>query len=136
MVVGPDQRVYVGGDIGSPANSVSYWSGFAWVTLADTVAGNIEALAWGRDGRLYLGGGAAFEQAYVYQGTQWQVLGGGLDSEVSAILVRDDGQLLFGGTFSYVATSPIGAGLIYVPNLALWNGFSWQNALGALGRRC
>jgi hypothetical protein len=116
------------------AAGIAKWNGATWQPLAQTVKGQIEALAVSGD-VLYAGGrfksidGVAADNIAKWDGTRWSAVGGGVSEpddydQVRAIAVRGN-EVYVGGTFS-------AAGGVSANNIAKWNGSAWS-ALQAAG---
>ncbi len=88
-----------------------------------------EVLATGADGTLYIAGDftnfdndANADFIVSYDGSSYSALGSGMDDVVHALLIKPDGNLLAGGSFTT-------AGGTTVRGIAEWNGSAWS-ALG------
>ena len=127
--------VYAGGEFilagGSLANRVAQWdeSTQEWTPLGGGIGGSsfntrVSAIALsGND--VFVGGvfpTAGTERASNiarFDGTQWNALGRGINNEVFALTVTDDGTLYVGGNFNR-------AGNTNVNNVARWDGTEWS----------
>ncbi|TVQ65376.1 MAG: hypothetical protein EA379_00150 [Phycisphaerales bacterium] len=140
---GDGPALYAGGNFttagGAAANSIARWDGQSWSPLGAGVSGDVSALAVYNDGNgeaLYVGGffssaGGAPNTNNIarWNGAAWSSVGGGANSEVSALAVYNDGSgaaLYAGGFFSNVGSSPA----LPVSRIARWDGASWA-ALGS-----
>jgi trimeric autotransporter adhesin len=144
LVVHDDGRgpaLFAGGEFdragGRPARNVARWDGQGWTTLGAGLDAPVLALAVFDDGLgggpdLYAGGlftasGAGLGRVPAariarWDGTGWSALGSGLDSNVHALAVHDDGRgpaLHVGGRFT-------SAGGLPAQRIARWDGASWS----------
>lgn len=134
LIVGPDRSVYAGGAftlMGGVADTrgIAKWNGIAWSPLSTGITGGlgqIEAMAIGADGALYIGGpfalagGIANTQGIAkWDGSVWTPLGTGMNGSVYALAVGPDGYLYAGGNFT-------SAGGVAVNYLAKWDGSTWS----------
>jgi hypothetical protein len=140
MVVGPDGRVYVGGDFdlidGIPNTlNVAVYDPLAdtWAALGAglenaTANGSVRALVFGPDGTLYAGGdfvdaGADVDADYIAQwnGAAWSAVGGAgaRNAMVRAIVFDADGNLIIGGDFTNWF------GDVDMDYVAKWDGAAW-----------
>jgi len=124
---GGGPALYVGGQFatagGLPANDLARWDGANWSALGSGTNGQVNALAsFDIDGagpvkaQLYVGGvfsnsgGAAMSNCTRWTGLGFGGLGSGLNSEVHALTVHDDGSgnaIYFGGGFSASGSLPV-----------------------------
>ena len=120
---------------GAPASRIARWNGSSWSALGSGLNGPVHALAVFDDGSgsaLYAGGaftsagGVAANRIAKWDGSSWSALGsglnGGLNPEVLALAVFDDGSgpaLCVGGLFTT-------AGGLPARRIARWNGSSWS----------
>lgn len=144
LAVGPDGRIYAGGNftqaINIPAlggvinvNYVAVWNGQAWDDLDGGVNGIVRGLAFDGEGNLYAVGefttaGAVpvtVNRVAKWNGTAWSALGAtpGVDATARAVVYGGDGYLYVGGDFA-------NAGGGAAARIARWNGTAWS-ALGA-----
>ncbi len=132
--------LYVGGEFtvagGLQANRIARWdeSVRSWSTIGGGLGGapfgvRVRAIAIDGD-KVYVGGtfptaagSIRVSNIALFDGTDWQPLGKGVNGQVNALAVGTDGTLYAGGEFS-------AAGNVDVSNLAAWNGSRWS-ALGA-----
>jgi hypothetical protein len=118
------------------AASIARWNGSAWSAVGAGVNNHVDALAVFDDGsgvKLYAGGkftwagGVTASHIARWDGAAWSaVTGGGIDGEVEALAVMDDGlgpALYAGGAFA-------NAGGVSAANVARYRGGRWS-ALGA-----
>ena len=115
------------------ANGVARWDGTSWVPLDSGLDGSFgfaaEALVLAPDGTLYVGGD--FEQVGSVQARniaawnedRWEVLDGGLNGRVEALVLKED-TLYAGGWFTqaYNETDSVSVGFI-----ARWDGHTWSS---------
>ncbi|MFG0283294.1 MAG: hypothetical protein ACF8R7_02635 [Phycisphaerales bacterium JB039] len=137
-----DGALYAAGflreDLGSPADSIARFDGDVW---RDVGGAFIHAMGWIArpvalavfDGELYAAG--EFVQApggvdaigiARWDGSAWRSVGAGVDGEIKAMAVYDDGggpALYAGGAFAMAGGTP-------AANIARWDGSSWS-AVGA-----
>ncbi len=150
----PDGRLYAGGDFfvmnGMTLHSLAVWDGAAWggvgggvifVEGAQTYGAVVNALAFGADGRLYVGGdfnrgrqgSVPMGAVGAWDGQAWSAVGGaGLGGavpdglpEVRALAFGPDGRLYAGGEFTTADGLP-------VANVAAWDGTAWDDLDGGL----
>jgi trimeric autotransporter adhesin len=136
---GTGPALYAGGSFttagGSAANRVAKWNGTSWSNLGSgmnkdvhTLTGFSSLITGGP--ALYAGGkfttadGTSANHIAVWNGTGWFPLGlgGGMNDDVRALLVFDDGSgpaLFAGGAFTT-------AGGIPAQRMAKWNGLWWS----------
>lgn len=85
-------------------------------------------------GDLYAGGlfttagGASAAYIARWNGASWSAVGGGMDSDVMALCVFDDGNgpaLYVGGTFTMAGTLPVN-------RIARWDGNNWSDVAGGV----
>jgi hypothetical protein len=140
---GTGAALYVGGQFqtagGIVANDLARWDGANWSALGTGSNGQVNALAsFDIDGagpaaaQLYIGGvfnncgGAAMSNCSRWTGVGYAGLGAGLNSEVHALAVHDDGSgnaIYFGGSFTQ-------SGSLAVSRVARFKVGGWS-ALGA-----
>ncbi len=84
----------------------------------------------GSGARIYVGGSFEYvgelrvDHIAAHNGSEWAALGSGLDGDVEALCLFDDGGgpvIVAGGEFS-----ENGNGSLPLPHLAMWNGQSWR----------
>jgi len=136
---GDGPALYAGGDWyldGTSVRDLAKWNGSFWLPLPGPPLTEVRALAVFDDGSgdgpaLYVGG--AFDGAvggkgpniWRWDGTDWSVVGDGLNHHVNALTVFDDGSgsgaaLYAGGEF----TSADG---FQTNHIARWNGATWSS---------
>ena len=108
-------EVYVGGTFnqagGIAANQLARWNGTTWDIVGQGTTngvgpGAVTALAFARNGRLYVGGvftrvgGIAASQVASWDGTAWSALGTGLNNYPHAMAAGQNDNLYLGGIFS------------------------------------
>jgi hypothetical protein len=151
IVAAPNGDIYVGGTFSQaddePAVGVARWDGANWHALGAGIAGNglngtccfdVNALALGPDGSLYVGGrfekagGVTVNHIARWDGTTWQALGAGVsrpdsssEVEVNAIAVDSQGAVYASGRFTM-------AGEVPVNYIARWDGAAWHALGGGL----
>lgn len=128
--------VFVGGNFtmstpSGTAFNIARWDGFNWSSLPGIFAGTIgnffvNAIAV-QGNNLVVGGsffaanlnpGSASTNIAIYDGTDWQPMGGGVNSNVNAIVVVGT-NVYAGGRFSSASGVP-------ASRIARWNGSSWS----------
>ena len=141
---GTGDALYVGGSQryagGVPAHGIARWSADAWSSLSSPSGG----LGWRSRAlavfgpALYVGGSFTtagdLGASYVarWDGLTWTPLGTGVDSDVNALAVFDDGSgpaLYAGGWFTT-------AGGVTVNRVARWDGAAWSPLSGPSGPGC
>ena len=140
---GGGPALYAGGQFtaagGVPASRAAMWDGMTWSPLGVGLNGNVLAWAVFDDGSgsgptLYAGGqftsagGTPANRVARWDGTSWSALGDGVDGNVWALAVYDDGSgsgpaLYAGGAFGI-------AGGVQANRIARWDGSTWS-ALGS-----
>ena len=124
MAIGADGSLYATG-WGGPY--VGRWSGTEWSQLPNVspyeCSSCIRDLAAAPDGSLYIAGrfyaGVSQQNGvWRFDGTEWTLLGGGMDRGIEEITVGTDGTLYAAGLF----TTAGGAAASYV---ARWDGAAW-----------
>jgi hypothetical protein len=132
--------LYAGGRFdtagGAPAQNLAKWDGFAWRTLgngggySDDNYNNavIEALAFGKNGKVYAGGcftnigGTVAENIAQWNGSSWSAVGcpagKGLNGFVYACAADAKGNIYAGGLFN-------SAGIKGLSQIGKWNGSDW-----------
>jgi trimeric autotransporter adhesin len=145
---GGGPALYVGGIFttagGVPANHIAKWDGTAWSALGsgmdNVVLGFTEFDDDSDDGpALYVGGdfttagGVPANRIAKWDGTVWSPLGNGMNGEVHALAVFDDGSgggsaLYAGGVFST-------AGTVRAIGIAKWDGTAWSAVGGGVDNR-
>lgn len=135
------------GIAGQPMDSIARWNGGQWESLAGGglrwsagFVGSGQCMAvhdFGAGPRLVVGGsfdlagGVPVNNVAVWDGSTWAGIGTGLDGDVAALEVFDDGtsgpRLFVGGHFHT-------AGPKIVKNFAVWDGAAWQRVLSSMDR--
>ena len=131
---------------GVAADSIARWTGSAWQAVGGGLGpngprppfayGNAVAVAAlnGQPAALYVGGEfqragtAAVRNLAMWDGTSWHDVGGGVNAQVRALAVFDDGDgvaLFAGGDFSEAGVTPAGF-------IAKWDGQQWHTLAGGL----
>jgi hypothetical protein len=119
---------------GQVANGIARWDGVSWSPLGTGFYGAqgevINAMAELPNGDLVAGGwftaagGVSASRIARWDGWSWSPLGGGLTgnlySEVHAMRVLPNGDLLVGGSFAM-------AGGVNAANVARWDGSAWSH---------
>jgi len=115
------------------ADNIARWDGSAWQALGSGTDGEVRAIqTWddGSGGRALLcvagkfrnAGGVSVPGLALWDGATWSPLGQGLDGEVRALGVFDDGTrrlLVASGSFSHI-------GGVAAEHVAAWDGTSWM----------
>lgn len=141
---GTGDKFYAAGSFGffgTPnAFGIAHWDGAKWSGVGGSTNGSGHALEIYDDGNgpaLYIGGGfsrAGFNtparSIAKWNGTQWSALGDGINGNVRAMAVFDDGSgagaaLFVGGEFSMAGTTAVN-------NIAKWNGATWSAVGGGV----
>ncbi len=111
-------------------NHVGYWDGDEWFTLGDGLNDEVAALAVYNDethhkelvyaaGNFQFAGAVSVSRIAVYDGTDWQALGSGLDGPATTLATDENsGQLFVAGNFTQ-------AGGVPVAGVARWDGEEW-----------
>ncbi len=138
-------RLYAGGDFYDAGNDragdyVAMWDGLGWSALGGPTAaldGYVFALAFSDAGDLVVGGefwnaGGDPDANHIalWDGVDWSSLGGpdsGLDGDVNALAVGDDGRIYAGGDFDDAGGDPDG------DHVAVWDGVAWSALVGPGG---
>jgi hypothetical protein len=97
------------------------WAGGVWTKLYTTGI-EINAVAAGHDGRVYIGGKVS-GGVLVWDGATWAAAGRGLNNAVAALTVDADGYVYAVGSFTTSGTTTVN-------RVARWNGNTWS-ALGS-----
>lgn len=123
----------VNGFVSGSSLSLGRWDGTKWTGLGAGINGV------GRDllplgdalyvgGSFFRAGGLPANNVARWQNNQWSALGNGLDREVAALAVWDDGSgpaIYAGGSFNASGATPIS-------RLAVWRGGAWQSVAGGV----
>ena len=121
MATMPNGELVVGGDFaavdGVSVSNVARYDGTAWHSMG--FMGPVYAVAAGPHGDVY----AADAQLFRWDGSAWQLFGGGLGGSATHLEFLANGDLLVGGSFQT-------AGNIAAQNIVRWDGSAWH-ALGA-----
>jgi hypothetical protein len=124
---GSGPQLYAGGGGGS-FGGVSVWDGSAWTKIGDMDGWvlalevfNGELYAGGRFSNVLAGGPAASRIAR-WNGTSWSAVGSGMNDDVLALHVHDDG----GGPDLYAGGAFTTAGGTSADRMARWNGTAWS----------
>jgi len=144
---GGGPALYVGGNFttagGVSANRIAKWNGTSWSPLGEGLNSQVFALTVFDDGSgggpaLYAGGrfttagGGSANYIAKWNGTSWSPLGSGVNFDVMALTVFDDGQgggpALYAGGFFTIA-----GGVPSTNRIAKWNGSSWSKLGAGLG---
>lgn len=117
LAIDPSGNLYAGGTFNT-AGSVSapyiaLWSGGAWSAVGTAAFNNsVNALATDAAGNLYAGGQfnatSGYNRIAQWNGTTWNTLGSGVNSNVAALAMNSQGVLWLGGVFSLVGSTPTG----------------------------
>lgn len=136
LEVGPDGRLYAGGDFdsiaGVAAHGVAAWNGTSWSSVgpSNALLGSVHTLEW-HQGRLYAGGSIDFaattnENVVVWDGVAWSSTGGIPDWSIASTvnaLRSYGGKLYAGGNF-------VQAGAAQATGIASFDGSAWSAAGG------
>lgn len=145
---GSGAALYAGGQFaaagGMSANHIAKWDGGSWSALGSGMAGGsfptgVYALTVFDDGSgdgpaLYAGGrfttagGVDASRIAKWDGSSWLALGTGMNSQVNALTVFDDGS--GGGPALYAGGDFTAAGAVAANRIAKWDGSEWS-ALGS-----
>ena len=148
VAVAPNGDVYVGGSLSyagassigtSRVKGIVRWDGRRWHALGEGIDGVVHAIAFGLDGKVYVGGSFATAGTsrvnsiarWDPQAGTWSALGQGMLSGTSPGTVR---ALAFRGAELYAGGSFEKSGAAPMQNLARWDGLAWQNLGQNLGR--
>lgn len=145
LTVGTDMYVagaFTGTQDGNVAglNHIARWDGSSWHPLGFGLDDFVFALAVDSAGNVYAGGrfsgacanaacsstGAALNNVAMWNGTAWTALGGGLNNEISALVIAPDDSMYAGGNFDAICSPGC---TTTARRVARWNGAAW-NALG------
>lgn len=124
---------------GLPVNSIARWTGSGWTALANGLRLDVENPAVlsagavfddGSGPQLYVGGAIGGSDGVTplsniarWNGASWSAVGSGLNAQVWALKVFDDGSgpaLFAAGEFTQAGGQP-------ASRVARWNGSSWSN---------
>jgi len=135
---GSGPALYAGGEFASSGgvstNNVARWKSSSWTAVGRVgMDGPVEALTVFDDGRgpaLYAGGAFTFPSGGVaanriarWDGSSWEALGSGVNGDVLALTVFDEG----GGSALYVGGEFTTAwGVPMANRIARWDGTSWS----------
>jgi len=129
----PNGDMYIGGAFlnvgGGAGDYVAYWDGVNWNPVAAGGTGAVQALTFGLDGILYIGGGfnnwngiPAADNIVSWNGAAYAAVGTGTSAAVYCLDTAPNGNIVAGGNF-------VNAGGVAVHQIAEWNGTAWS-ALG------
>jgi len=133
---GSGPALYAGGYFtsagGVRAEGVARWDGVSWSAVGSVMDGGVKTLAVFDDGlgggpALYAGGtftvadGVAVNYVTRWDGRTWTPMAGGVNSQVNALAVFDDGS----GPALYAAGHFTEAGGIAAMRAAKWDGVTW-----------
>ncbi len=144
---GSGPALFVAGDFNASGSqglgNVARWDGTSWSHVGDTYYGarcmavfddgDGPALhVGGQFGTIASAGSPRLGVNYIarYRGAQWAPLGEGLDNEVLALAVYDDG----GGPALYATGEFTNAGEDLLERIARWDGSSWSQVGNGLSR--
>jgi hypothetical protein len=140
---GSGPALYAGGDFGIVDQQVAWgiakWDGKSWSALGSDTSTTVRALAVFDDGSgagpaLYAGGsyisagGQSMNRIARWDGQSWSALGSGVNAEVRALSVFDDGS--GAGPGLYAGGHFLTAGGVSASRIAKWDGQGWS-ALGS-----
>ena len=141
IAVDSNNNVYVGGIFttagGSYAGRIARWDGANWSDLDGGMTNDVFAIAIDGDDNVYAGGsftvvgdGAGGTtpalRIAMWDGNNWNAMGGGMSNVVNAIDVAPNGDVIAGGIFTTVA------GGTAALRVARWTGSSWSALGGGL----
>jgi hypothetical protein len=112
--------VYAGGIFESPGRFFAKWDGSAWSAMG-SLGSEVYAIAVA-EGDVYIEGGFATGGLHKWNGTGWDVVGGGVNGRINAFAVQGT-DLYMAGQFTMVGNLPAN-------NVAKWDGSNWST-LGA-----
>jgi hypothetical protein len=127
LAVDASGKLYAGGQYNTAGGvaipNLAKWTGSAWSSLGFLVGGGeiVDALAFGPDGTLYVGGifTTPGNNIVKYNGSHWSALNAGTNGRVRTITAGPDGFVYVGGDFTT-------AGGVTMPDRgAIWNGSFW-----------
>jgi hypothetical protein len=136
---GGGPALYAGGHFttagGVAAKRVAKWDGTNWSPLGGGTSNTVDGLAVFDDGlgegpalyacgRFISAGGVTVNRIAKWNGLSWSALGSGMNGDVYALAVFDDGT--GSGPALHAGGSFITAGGVNVTNIAKWNGSSWS----------
>ena len=142
-LVSENGKLYAGGHfstagVDTVANNIAAWNDTTWSSLGNgigSIGANddsyVNAIAE-YNGTLYVGGtnissagnSVSINNIGKWDGTSWYDVAGGIDNDITALIVYD-GTLIVGGNFTT-------AGSTTVSNMAQWNGTSWSGFGGGI----
>ncbi len=137
---GTGEALYVAGSLiippASAAVTVARWDGTAWTSYPAVLGFQALSIAW-YDGSLYVGGsGGPVSSPSIrrWDGTDWALVGGGLQGPSSTAFARtmrvydlgEGPRLYVGGQFTVAGSTP-------VTGIASWDGQSWSGVGNTYG---
>lgn len=129
LVNGLDGYMYVGGLFGVIAYQVGSSATIAKYLCPNGITGNVLSLAVMPNGNIVAAGtftsinGVAASYVALYNGTQWQQLGSGLNNTVTKIVVNQStGEIYATGFFNATGSTPL---VNLTPGFAKFNGSNW-----------
>lgn len=141
-LVADADRLLVGGSFdavgGIPAQRIAEWDGTTW-TAHDLTLGpaNVYSIARGQGEELFVGGSLFVDPAQGvggvahWNGTQWELLGGGVSNGSLPGVVSDmqmhQGKLYVTGCFAYLAGPKTSPAALRAQSLARWTGTAWES---------
>ncbi len=132
ILAAEDTEYFVGGSFslagGAAAAGVARWGGTAWQALSqqnsNSVDGAVHAIAQAPNGDIIVGGDFILagtldaQHIALWDGSDWQTLGEGVNATVFAIEVDPDGTIYVGGDFTMAGTTT-------ASRVAKWDGSEW-----------
>jgi hypothetical protein len=152
IIYAPNGSIYVGGDFvhvgiasagDTVVNGIAKWINGTWVNLhvganigVSGASPNVNAMAIGPDGSLYIGGqfslaGAVANTVHIakWDGTVFTPLGTGMNGSVYSMVFGPDGSLYVGGTFTT-------ADGVACNRIAKWDGANWTALASGMNAIC
>jgi len=119
---------------GTPYNHIVRWDGSAWNALGTGMNDYGMKMAWGNDGKLYVGGnfttagGVTVNRIASWDGTTWAAMGAtpGANGTVYGVVVTPSGDVVIGGSFATAG------GVATCLRVARWTGSAWVTMGGGL----
>ena len=108
--------VYANGGVGSVDRFFAKWDGSAWSAMGNLTTEVSGVAVVGND--VYIAGGFATGELFKWNGTAWDVVGGGVNGPINAFAVQGT-DLYIAGHFTMVGNLPAN-------NIAKWDGANWS----------
>lgn len=137
LALSPTGTLYVAGQFSNVFNfspvttpnsgGVAYWDGTFWYGLSSSISfgGRVNSIAIAPNGYIYVCGtfttlsGVAANRIAYWNGSTWNAMGTGLNSDANVIRVAPNGDIYVGGNFTT-------AGGVACTYIARWDGFQWK----------